>query len=66
MQARARPSMSRVRWTQRTRVMNLFGTNVTSDLIIRDKYRVTISPDGRSLSGVSYGGKTRGQLTMRK
>ncbi len=38
----------------------------TGDLIILDKYRLTMSTDGRSLTGFSFGGKTRGRLTLRK
>lgn len=35
-------------------------------LIIRDKYRLTLTPDGRTFRGFSYGGKTRGQVTLQK
>ena len=43
-----------------------YNTNDPNHLIILDKYRLTMSTDGRSLSGFSYGGKSRGKFDLRK
>lgn len=35
-------------------------------MIILDKYRLTISDDGRSMNGISFGGKSRGTFRLKK
>jgi hypothetical protein len=52
-----------------TRMLTIAGYDTddhSGHLIIMDKYRLTMSPDGHGLSGVSFGGKTRGQMTLHK
>ena len=50
------------------RALNLSGNNKTdpADIIILDKYRLTVSPDGKSMSGISFGGKVRGRVSLRR
>jgi hypothetical protein len=50
------------------RILSLEGYNETDpdDIIIRDKYRLTISVDGRNMSGPSLGGKVPGKLSLRR
>ncbi|MBK6724637.1 MAG: hypothetical protein IPG58_15625 [Acidobacteria bacterium] len=52
-----------------TRTLSVAGYDTddpTGNLVIVDKYRLTISSDGRSISGFSYGGKSRGRFSLRK
>jgi hypothetical protein len=52
-----------------TRTLTVAGYDTddhSGHLIIMDKYRLTMSPDGHSLSGFSFGGKTHGRITLRK
>lgn len=51
-----------------TKTLTLVGVrkNDPANMIILDKYRLTISDDGRSLSGVSFGGKAKGTFRLQK
>lgn len=50
-----------------SRVLTISGTSVSDpSLIIKDKYRLTMTPDGRSMSGASFGGKVPGRVTLRR
>jgi hypothetical protein len=48
----------------RTVTISGYSKNDPASLIILDKYRLTVSPDGRRLDGVSLGGRTRGTFIL--
>ncbi len=50
----------------RTVVLEGYSTIDPAGMIIKDKYRLVMSPDGRTFTGYSYGGNTRGRVTLTK
>ncbi len=51
-----------------TRVIVISGVrkNDPNDLIILDKYRLSLSADGSVITGNTFGGRTRGQVSLRR
>jgi hypothetical protein len=51
-----------------TRIITMSGIRKDdpNDLIILDKYRLSLSSDNSTIAGATVGGKTRGQITLRR
>jgi hypothetical protein len=51
-----------------TRIINLSGVRKDdpNGLIILDKYRLSLAGDNSTLAGATVGGKTRGQISLRR
>lgn len=50
----------------RTLTLNGYSESDPHDMIILDKYRLTLAENNRQMSGYSFGGKTRGNFSLRK
>ncbi len=50
----------------RTLSLNGYSESDAYDLIILDKYRLILAEDNRRMNGYSFGGKTRGNFSLRK